>query len=102
MKNPKKIDFISFNDSDRTEYLTGFHSRKLLKKSAALNKKKKYLKASKTEFKKIKRESLASKKSLVEDDYNLINSIITPTTTEEVQVLISTDKSSKISISSSI
>lgn len=102
MKNPKKVELISFNDTDRTEYLTGFHSRKLLKKSAAINKKKKYLKATKTEFKKLKRESLASKKTLVEQDYNLINSITAPPETQQIQVLISKDKNSKISISSSI
>lgn len=96
-KNPKKIDFISYDDTKRTEYLTGFHSRKLLKKSAALNKKKNHLKATKSEFRKLKRESLASKKSIVEEDYNLINSITNSTPTQQDQVIISKD--CKISIS---
>ncbi len=75
MKKQNKIDLISYNPQDRNEYLTGFHTRKLAKKSLALAKKKKYLKSQKLEFKKLKRESLASKKSIVEQDYDLINSI---------------------------
>ena len=74
-KKSAKIDFIPYNPQDRTEYLTGFHTRKLAKKSLAISKKKRHLKAEKLEFKRLKRESLASKISIVEQDYDLINSV---------------------------